>query len=144
MSRSEQHTGKAGEARALRVLHSRGVEMVEKIGTPVRIIASKGGWHRIVWGDKVSGDHRGILPGGRSVLAETKTILDRNLHYSDLRDHQPDRLTLHAELGGLSLLVWVHQTGIFVMQWPIDGFVKGTGITPEEAVYLDIDDLGKI
>ena len=30
------------------------------------------------------------------------------------------------------------------MQWPIDGFVKGTGITPEEAVYLDIDDLGKI
>jgi len=123
-------------AAALRQL---GIEMVEQIGTPVHLIPAHGtrkDVFRVAYGEKVSGDHRGILPGGRSVLAETKTILDRNLRWSDLRDHQPDRLSEHAQHGGLSLLVWVHHTGVHVMRWPILGFAPGEGMPPEFAMSI--------
>jgi hypothetical protein len=104
---------------------------VEKIATPVKLIPTKlSGAFKVIFSEAVSGDHRGILPGGRSVLAETKTILDRNLRWSDLREHQPERLSRHAELGGLSLLVWVNSSGIYVMQWPVDGFGRGESISP--------------
>jgi hypothetical protein len=88
----------------------------------------------------VSGDHRGILPGGRSVLAETKTILERNLVWSDLRDHQPERLDEHTRWGGLTFLVWVSARGVFIMRWPIPGFGPGKGITLEKAEQLDVTD----
>jgi hypothetical protein len=112
--------------------------MIERIGTPVKLIPAPRapGCFRVIWAEPVSGDHRGLLPGGRSVLAETKTILDRNLRYSDLRQHQPGRLTCHAELGGLSLLVWVHSSGVYVMQWPVAGFAPGKSIAPEIAEKL--------
>jgi hypothetical protein len=143
MSRSEQRIGKAGEDWAANAVRGLGVEMVEEIGTPVKIVRTKklydGTWCKIVWGEKVSGDTRGVLPGGRSVLVETKTILDRNLQWGDLRPHQPGRLSQHAELGGLSLLVWVHASGIFVMQWPISDFCRGKSITPERAQTLQIE-----
>ena len=138
-----EHTvGKQGQGLAADALARLGVEMVEKIGTPV-IMIPKGTVHsvpvfQIIFEEKVSGDHRGTLRGGRGVLAETKTILDRNLRYSDLRPHQPERLSEHDLLGGLSLLVWVHSLGVYVMQWPIRGFVSGTSITPEQAEVLAI------
>jgi len=142
--RSEQRIGRAGQNVAAATLSRIGIEMVEEIGTPVKLIpasAQRRDVFRVVFGEKVSGDHRGILRGGRSVLAETKTILDRNLRYSDLREHQPGRLTDHARLGGLSLLVWVHTSGTYVMSWPIVGFVEGKGITPEAAHLLNIESL---
>jgi hypothetical protein len=74
-------------------------------------------------------------------LAETKTILDRNLRYGDLRAHQPERLQMHANLGGLSLLVWVHHTGIYIMKFPIDGFEKGSSITVSQARELNIEEM---
>jgi len=138
MSRKEQRIGKAGEDWAMNAVRGVGVEMVERIGTPVKIVGTRGEWYRIKWGEKVSGDARGVLPGGRSVLVETKTIRDRNLRWSDLRTHQPGRLSQHAELGGLSLLVWVHSTGIYVMEWPIRDFRHGKSITPALAQSLDI------
>jgi len=119
--RDEQRIGKAGQNVAAATLSRIGIEMVEEIGTPVKLIpasAQRRDVFRVVFGEKVSGDHRGILQGGRSVLAETKTILDRNLRYSDLREHQPGRLTDHARLGGLSLLVWVHTSGTYVIIMP--------------------------
>ena len=140
MTRREQATGKAGEEQAASALRRFGCEMVEKIGTPVRLIPAKiTGTYKVIFGEKVSGDHRAILPGGRSVLAETKTILERNLTWSDLREHQPERLDQHADCGGLSLLVWVSSGGVFIMQWPIDGFGPGIGITIERAQELAID-----
>ena len=134
MTRQQQNIGKHGQQLAASALRQMGIEMVEQIGTPVHLIPVAGtGAYRVIYGEKVSGDHRGILPGGRSVLAETKTILDRNLRYSDLREHQPERLSEHARHGGLSLLVWVHHTGVHVMRWPIINFEPGTSITVEIA-----------
>ncbi len=145
--REEQNIGKHGQNLAASALSWIGVEMVEQIGTPVKLIpvaSQRKDVFRVIFGEKVSGDHRGILYGGRSVLAETKTILDRNLRYSDLREHQPGRLSSHATFGGLSLLVWVHNTGVYIMQWPIEGFVEGKSISPERALELNIENIEEL
>ncbi len=138
--RNEQRIGKHGQEVAQTALRRLGVEMVEQIGTPV-LLVPVGNAYRVIWGEKVSGDHRGILPGGRSVLAETKTILNRHLRYSDLREHQPGRLSEHHEHGGLSLLVWVHESGTYVMQWPIEGFIPGKSISVELAESLTLQQI---
>lgn len=142
--RDEQAIGKHGQNLAASHLSQIGIEMVEQIGTPVKLIPvseHRKDVFRVVFGEKVSGDHRGILQGGRSVLAETKTILDRNLRYSDLREHQPGRLSNHSDFGGLSLLVWVHHTGVYIMEWPIPGFVSGKSISVEMALDLNIESM---
>ena len=141
MSKHEDRVGKAGQELAAGVLRRLGVECVEQVGTPVKLIPHPRheGYYRVIWGEKVSGDHRGLLPGGRSVLAEVKTILDRNLRWSDLRDHQPRALSEHCEHGGASLLVWVHSTGAYVLPWPVPGFGPGKSITPERAEGLSIE-----
>lgn len=145
MTKREQQTGKIGQVHAAAALRRAGVNMVEQIGTPVKLIPMGTVRGRqvfqVIYGEKVSGDHKGIMPDGTSVLAETKTILDRNLRYSDLRDHQPERLTEHHENNGISLLVWAHSTGIYIMRWPITYFVKGKSITPEEASLLNVESL---
>jgi hypothetical protein len=134
MTRREDRTGKAGEELAESVLRSLGIEQIERVSTPVKLIPSQyPGLFKVIFGEKVIGDRRGILPGGRSVLIEVKTILDRNLCWSDLRLHQPEGLSRHSELGGMSLLVWVHSSGVYVMRWPIDGFGPGKSITPNQA-----------
>jgi len=146
MSRRQKQIGDHGQQIAATVLRSRGALLVEKVATPVKLIPSSiNGHYRVIFGERVSGDHRAILPGGRSILAETKaTTGDRNLQYSDLREHQPERLTAHAEAGGLSLLIWICDAGQFVMQWPIVGFQPGRSITVTLAKALDIPDLEKI
>jgi hypothetical protein len=116
-----------------------GLEMIEQIGTPMLLIPVRNGRKQVfqvIFGEKVAGDHRAILPGGRSVLIEVKTIHDRNLVWSDLRDHQPDKLKEHESFGGLSLLVWVHAPDVYVMRFPIEGFGAGKGITPERATDI--------
>lgn len=140
MARREAKLGKAGEEHAMNRVRALGVEMVEPIGTPFTIIkAGKNNWFQGFFGEKVSGDARGILcPEGRSVLIETKTIMDRNLQWGDLREHQPERLTRHTEYGGWTLLVWVHSSGIYIMEWPIRDFHHGKSITPSLAQELDI------
>jgi hypothetical protein len=139
MTRREQQVGKQGQEIAKAALWMRGVYLVEEIGTPVRTIPhpSIPGYYRVIYGEKVSGDHRGVLADGTSVLCEVKTILDRNLRYSDLREHQPGRLSAHAEYA-VSLLVWVHSSGVYCLRWPIEGFEPGTGITQEKAERLDV------
>ncbi len=143
MSKAQDTIGKQGQEIAAAALRRIGVNMIEKIGTPVKVIP-KGMKDRVqvfqvIWGEKVSGDHRGILDDGTSVLAETKTILDRNLRWSDLREHQPGRLTEHHNHGGLSLLVWVHSEGTYVMEWPIIGFEKERdSLLPSEAAFMNI------
>jgi penicillin-binding protein-related factor A (putative recombinase) len=116
--------------------------MIEQIGTPVilvPVVSQRRNTYQVIFGEKVSGDHRGLIGDGISVLAETKTIIDRNLRYSDLREHQPARLSEHVQYGGISLLVWVHDTGAYVMKWPVDGFEPGKSITHEHAQELDIE-----
>lgn len=146
MGKTEKLIGEHGENLAESILSGLGVEMIEKIGTPVKLSPYNKipGVFRVAFGEAVSGDRRGILPGGRSVLIEVKTILDRNLQYSDLRKHQPERLRAHSLFGGLSLLIWVHNSGVYIMEFPINGFESRKGITPARAMELDEQTRGKI
>jgi hypothetical protein len=141
----EQRIGKHGQITAAAVLSGRcGINMVEPIGTPViliPVVSQRRNTNQVIFGEKVSGDHRGLIGDGKSVLVETKTILDRNLRYGDLREHQPARLSEHANYGGISLLVWVHGTGAYVLRWPIAGFEAGKSITHEQARELDAETL---
>ena len=153
MSRHEQRIGSAGEALAETILRAWGVEQLERVGTPVTVIRTGKKITGAFFGEPVAADYRGVLPIlpkfhgteycaektiGQSVMAEVKTILDRNLTWSDLRPHQPGKLTEHADLGGMSLLVWVHQSGVYILRWPIDGFGPGKGISPEMARELEV------
>jgi recombination protein U len=143
--RREQRVGKRGQNVARSVLSGRcGIRMVEKIGTPVVLIPLnlKGipNAFRVIFEEKVSGDHRGIIGNGISVLAETKTVQDGNLQYGHLREHQPARLDEHDGNGGISLLVWVYSDyDAYVMLWPIDDFGPGKGITHERAQELNAE-----
>ena len=142
MTKQQQSIGKHGQELAANTLRGLGVNMVEKIGTPVLLIpGSQKGQFKVIYEEPASDDHRGILTDGTSVLAETKTILDRNLRWSDLREHQPGRLDEHHKHNGLSLLVWVHSEGVFVIEWPIFDFKPGGSITPAEAKFLHITQL---
>lgn len=143
----EQQIGKNGEQTARSVLAGLGLEMIEKIGTPVKLIpvsSARKNVYQVIFGEKVAADHRAMLPDGRSVLIEVKTIYDHNLTWSDLRDHQPAKLQQHADLNGLSLLVWVHDSGVYVMRFPIAGFGPGKGITPEQAAEENAQTIGYI
>ena len=133
--------GRAGESLAAGVLGRLGVHMVEEIATPYIVSARRKignfWWWRVKFKKKVSADHTGLLSDGRRVLAEVKTV-EHNLVWSDFSTHQPERLKMNAEWNGISLVVWVHSTGVKVLKWPIDGFRKGKGITPERAEELSI------
>lgn len=139
MSRREHVAGKHGQILARSVLSGMGFQMIEEIGTPMRLIPVKSlrsNVYQVIFGEKVAGDHRALLPNGRSVLIEVKTIYERNLVWSDLREHQPAKLSEHDLWGGLSLLVWVHDSGVYVMMFPVDGFGPGKGITAVRAAEL--------
>jgi len=140
MSKHEDRIGKRGQELAASALCRVGVLNVEKIGTPVKLIPHPRmkDYYRVIWDERVSGDHRGILPGGRSVLVETKTIFERSLRWSDFREHQPGKLDAHHEAGGLSLVVLVNERGAHVLRWPIPGFGPGKSISQERAGDLDI------
>ncbi len=125
--------GKAGESLAAGVLGRLGVHMVQEIATPKTVIRG-----RVRYLKKVSADIDGILSDGRRVLAEVKTV-EHNLVWSDFSPHQPGRLTMNAEWNAISLVVWVHSTGVKVLKWPIADFRKGKGITPERAEELSIE-----
>lgn len=142
MARAQQSIGKHGQKQAASFLEGFGLLMVEPIGTPVTLLpaGTRKDVFRVIWGEKVSGDHRALLPDGSSVLIETKTVIDGNLTYSHLREHQPERLSRHASIGqAVSLLVWVHSFGIYVMRWGADGipgFEPRKSITPQRAEEL--------
>jgi hypothetical protein len=129
--KTEQRIGAGGEKLAASILRALGVCQLERIGTPVRQAHGK-----IIYGEPVAADFRGIMPGGQSVLAEVKTV-EHNLRWSDFREHQPGKLSEHANLGGLSLVVWVHSSGVYVLQWPIPDFGPLAGLTAQQAKIYD-------
>lgn len=117
--------GNAGELLVRRQLELRGVLLVEKIETGWGIVRGKGG--RIVSAyplEKVAGDFRGVLPGGRSVLVEAKTT-EGTLPYSQLKNHQHKALKAHHDAGGLSLVAWVYDVerdGVLIFEYPAPYF----------------------
>jgi hypothetical protein len=144
MSRANQQVGKNGQRQVASMLAGMGLLMVEEIGNPYEIIRKMSNGHfEVIFSGVASGDHNARLPDGSFVLVETKTVLDGNLTYSHLREHQPERLSRHAAIGwAVSLLCWVHSNGIYIMQWGadgIEGFEPRKSITPERAGRLHDD-----
>ena len=143
MTRAQQAQGKVGEQAAMYALAAAGVYAIERVGTPVRLIASRSpGLFKVVFGEPVAGDFRGVGLHGQSVLAEVKTV-QHNLRWSDFREHQPGKLTEHDSYGGTSLVVWVHDV-IYVMRWRDmvqRGFTFGGSITPDIARAIAITSL---
>jgi penicillin-binding protein-related factor A (putative recombinase) len=135
--------GNAGENEARKELEKRGVSNVEF--TPVEWVIIRGKSGRIINAfpkrkDKATNDISGIIAGsGRSVRAEVKTT-DGTLPYKMLDDKQHEALQLHHDLGGLSLLVWVHDGIVSVMRYPIAGFRKYTSIKAANVVEWGIDE----
>ena len=147
MSKQDKSAGRRGEDIAIRALARIGVLMPEEVGTPFVIVGRKksstGIWIKGFFKKKVSGDHRGHRADGVSILAETKTI-KHNLRLCDFKDHQPGRLTQHAE-HAISLVVWVYAPDeVFILQWPIPGLAPRNGISPEQAKTLNVTDIDNI
>lgn len=144
--------GKVGENIFMYRLLALGVHMPEEVHTPWRI-SRKPGMGQDAFGrpcksrivgatpmKKVSGDIRGVLMGGRSVLAECKSYDDKLL-FSCLDENQHASLSNHHKYGGLSLLCWKWQNGHSVMIWPIEGFLPRTSISIEKALALNVSKL---
>jgi hypothetical protein len=115
-----------------------GVLMVERIHTPWNIIRHPA-TRKIITAfplEKVSGDFRGVLPGGRSVLCEVKSC-DR-LVFSAFDKHQITALNDHFKAGGLSLIGWKWADGNSLMRWPVEGFGPRTSLASQRAKVLDI------
>ena len=146
--RYAQAIGKNGEILALSVLAGRGVRIPERFGPAVQMSLVRGvkGAYHIIPGDPVSGDINGILENGIRVIAEVKTVYDRNLRWSDLRKGQPEKLDMNKQYNGISLLVWVSGEGVFVMDWqyPNDDFGPGHGLTIAQARLLDVMDVNQL
>lgn len=139
MSRVSQSIGAAGDEQGAAALARMGVLLLERVSTPIRRIPhpTQREYCKVIYGEPVSGDWRGVWVDGTSVLVEIKTAMDRNLVWSDFKPHQPGALSAHAELA-MSLLVWVSSAGIFVLHWPVPGFGPGHGLTVERARELNI------
>lgn len=137
--------GQAGEGIATNALKRIGCLMVEEIGTPFKVTNRKNFngqmWLQGFWKAKVAGDRRAVRHDGISILAETKTITDGNLVWSNFKDHQPDKLDEHAQYA-ISLVVWVRGVDeVFIMRWPLPGFKPGKSITPQAAKLLNITNI---
>jgi len=132
--------GAAGEDDAKKELERRGVSNVEF--TPVEWVIIRGASGKIVKAfpkRKAPTDLSGIIAGrGWFVKAEVKTC-DGTLPYSMLEKHQHEAMQRHHDLGGLSLVVWVHDGIVSVMRYPIAGFRFRTSIKPEQVIEWGID-----
>lgn len=141
--RRSKRKGDAGEDVAHSLLTMMGARMLQKIATPVRLIppvseaARREFFRRVIFSKTVKGDRWGVDPDtGRSILAEVKTYAADRLAYSVLKPHQIAALNEHAACNGLTYLVWVHPTDIFVLRWPIPGFQSGTSISLGQAYAM--------
>lgn len=135
--RRSQARGKGGENIVETVLNNLGLVLVEKINVGWTVIWPKDGGKgqpKVFPQKKVSGDFRAVTTKGQSVLVEVKTYNAPRLPFSVLRPHQVKSLNIHANVGGLSLLVWVNSGRVIPIWWPIEGFEKGHSLTEEMAL----------
>lgn len=136
-NRRNQKKGSEGEAIARRAMSNYGYTFIWPIATPYIITRDRNG--RVIGAaakEQVAGDLRALYDGGISVLAEVKDHDGPRLTYSTLERHQHEALTEHDRLGGISLLIWIHQKEAYIMRYPIDGFVPRTSIKIEDADSL--------
>jgi len=146
-SRGKQNKrlGKSSEDAVLLRLLALGIQQVCKIETGWTVIFKMGKPVKAFPIAKVAGDFRGILPGGRSVLVESKAHMgkDHNLRWSDFDEHQFANLMQHHVFGGLSLVAYTNPYGLEIMRWPIPSFAQGKSIDPITARVLNLTRLPK-
>lgn len=117
----------------LRLRHL-GLEMVAHIRTGWTVMRKGGRITSAYPMAKVHADFTAIVPGtGQSVMCEAKWREDGLLSLGDLAKHQADALTLHAALGGLSLVGWSTPAGTEILVWPIKGLTKGKPLCAGDA-----------
>ena len=144
-ARRSQAKGDTGERIARLALSALGLRQIERIYTGV-VIHEWMSWlghgvARISAKYRVSADFRALTNEGRSVLVEVKARDDK-LVWSDLKDHQRSALTEHHLANGLSLLVWITGSDVFVLRWPIDNFgYRKKALTPQRAQRLHITEV---
>ena len=135
--KAQQRQGAIGENHAAAALARLGVRMVTKKETPTRIVGG-----RVIRYKKADADFDGIYPPtGQRVLVEVKARDGETLPWSELRSHQINRLDENEDCRGISLLVWAHSAGTFVLRWPITNFGPGRSVALE---YAKLFDLGKL
>lgn len=128
--KANQERGQQAEDIARLQLQLLGVARLEKIEVGWRVLWVDGRIVKAFPLEKVSGDFKGMLPGGTAVHVEVKSrsrsrsrVSTERLRYSDVKPHQVEALNEHVELGGLGLLCWVTAAGeCLVLSWPIPGF----------------------
>lgn len=130
--RARQRHGADAEVVVRARLISAGFAMVERIETGHRRCGMR--WVPCA---RVAGDFRAVGAGGQSVLVEVKARPHR-LPYSAIETHQSVALSLHALVGGLSLLAWVGADGIALMDWTTVRLVPGDSLSWADAVALCI------
>ncbi len=136
--RINRRQGEAGESIAKYQLGVLGVCQLEDIHNHWRLIR----WvdktrmvAQVAAATKVAGDLTGILPGGRRVLAEVKDCDESTLVYSRLKPHQHNQLRQNADLGGLSLIVWVRYGQPLVIDYSL---LDNLGYGPGKSISLDM------
>ena len=130
IARQSQRTGSDFELVVCHRLRLLGCVEVEQVAVP---------WHKIrgVWtrGRKVSCDIKAIIPPtGRALFCECKLRPDGNLQWSDLQEHQHERLRTAAVAGALSVIAFSDtRNGIELIDYEHAlhlGFVPGCRFMP--------------
>jgi hypothetical protein len=127
-SKKNRQQGETTQLIAGRELGRCGITELEEVHTPFRVVRALRKGRRVIVDafplKKVSGDWRGVAPGGRSLLCEVKSRTgegrDDVLRWSDLQPHQREAMTRHAAAGGLSLLAWVRPEPVatcYLLPW---------------------------
>jgi hypothetical protein len=124
-----QRIGKNSEARAKRVLEKMGFKNVRKMSTK---------WNG-TFSVRARADFAGVEPvSGRDMLCEVKHTQEPKLSWSALRKHQTKNLDKLKANNGIPLLIWTYEKEKIVMDWPVEGFCKGSPLTIERARELDM------
>lgn len=139
IGRRSVKAGKQGEDVATMQLRLLGLQMIDVIHT---------GWQVVRWinraedtavvvpAQRVRGDRAAIVPGtGQRVLAEVKSFDEDRFVWSRLEAHQHQSLAQNAELGGLSLVVWVRYGEVLVMEYTS---LREAGWKPGKGVSLEV------
>ena len=110
-------------------LNRLGFVLVEKVNTPWCPVRQGGRIVSAFVKDKVSGDFRAVEPGtGRSVLVESKASDTDTLPWSRFEPHQVIALNQHHMANGLSMIAWVRQGVVHLIEWPVPGFQHGKSL----------------
>ena len=115
--RINQKKGDRSETATINQLKIMGFRKVRKIHTGFQQIPIAGS-KKFVPTKKVDGDISAVHPQtGRSVQVEVKNRDSKTLPRSAFEDHQIDSLDEQIECGGISIIAWLNNSMLYVMDY---------------------------